>query len=743
MSRLDRTSFTCALALVVLLASGGPLVTATPAFWQAATQADFLRGEIERLSVDEHGRLMLGPDVRAVHDAGVPFIWTIAQGPDASVFVGTGNDGKVIRIDRDGTGAVFFDSVEMEVHALAPSPVGGLYVGTSPDGRIYHVDAKGTATTFFDPQDKYIWALAVDAKGTVYAGTGDKGAVYRITADGKGSLLFSTKTAHATALALDASGQLLVGTGTPGRVFRIDPQGKGFLLLDTAHQEVKVLRHDAKGALYVAAQSGRPSQGGPDTAPVTLTPETPTAPVPTVSSEITSIAIIDGPVTPQPAGTNPGSNDRRGPIGAVYRILPNGLWDQLWESRDDAPYDVLPDADGGLLLATGGAGRVVRLAGDPVRPTLLTRVGAQQVTAFHRAGGRLLAATANPGKLLSIASGRAESGSYESEVKDARMVATWGTVSWRATAPSGTRIEVRTRSGNTRTPDDAWSDWSAPYANPNGSPIVSPNARYLQWRVVLSGTGASPVLTSVTAAYLQRNVRPEVSSVTVHPPGVVFQKPFSTGEAEIAGFDADTIERRMAAAGPGASGGAPSLGRRTYQKGLQTFVWKAEDENGDELAYDVLYRREGDTTWKLLKAGLTDSILVWDTASVPNGAYVMKVVASDHPSNPVDTALRGERESASFDIDNAPPAVVIDALRREAGAIVVPIEARDADSALTRMEYSLDAQRWRAVFPQDGILDARQEQFVLRLEAAAAGRTLVVRATDAMNNVGSAEVLLK
>ena len=36
----------------------------------------------------------------------------------------------------------------------------------------------------------------------------------------------------------------------------------------------------------------------------------------------------------------------------------------------------------------------------------------------------------------------------------------------------------------------------------------------------------------------------------------------------------------------------PTLGGRAYQKGLLTFVWRAEDENSDELLYDVLYRRE-------------------------------------------------------------------------------------------------------------------------------------------------------
>ena len=729
------------LALILL---GSWSLYATPGFWQAATQADFLRGEIEQLSIDEHGRLMLGPEVRRIHDPGVPFVWTMLPGPDESMFLGTGNEGKVLRVDRNGTGSVFYDSGEMEIHALAPAPNGGLYVGTSPDGRIYKVDSRGQATTFFDPDDKYIWALVTDSKGVVYAGTGDKGTVYRITPDGKGAPFFSTKTTHAISLAIDSKGQVVVGTGSPGRVLRVDEQGKGFLLLDTTFQEIKALRLDSKGVLYVAAQSGRPSQAGEPTLFTTPAEPTPPAPVPQVSTEITSIAVIDVPVTPQPATSATGRSDSRGPVGGVYRVLPDGLWDQLWESRDDVPYDVAFEADGALLVSTGGRGKIFRLSGEPMRPTLLTTVTAQQATVIHHSPSRTLIAAANPGGLHAISAGRANRGIYDSDVRDARMVATWGTLSWRATIPAGTSIELRTRSGNTRTPDEAWSGWSEPYTNANGSPIVSPKARYLQWRAVLIGKGTSPVLTSVSAAYLQRNVRPDVSAVTVHPAGVVFQKPFSTGEAEIAGFDDGSVERRMANTGnTGPPGGAPSLGRRTYEKGLQTFVWKATDENGDDLTFDVMYRREGETAWKMLKSGLTDSILVWDTASAPNGTYVLKVVASDHKSNSTDTTLKGERESASFDIDNTPPVVTLAASRREGGMIVVPVEVRDSDSAVTRVEYSLDAQRWQSAFPQDGILDGRQEQLALRFDPALAGRTLVVRATDAMNNVGSGEVLIK
>jgi hypothetical protein len=730
-----------AVGLALLLCT--PALFATPGFWQAATQADFLRGDVDQLSIDEHGRLALGPEVERVFDGAVSVVWAMAALPDGTTYLGTGNDGKVFKVAANGTGALFYDSPELEVHALAPAPDGGLYVGTSPDGRVYRVDVQGQATPLFDPEDKYIWSLATDAKGVLYAATGDKGNVYRIGPDGKGELFFATKATHAMTLRFEDSGHLLVGTGNPGRVFRVDPAGKGFLALDTPYQEVRAINVGANGLVYAAAQNGRPSGGGaePAQAPPVPTP----APTPSVSTEIMSFAIIDVPVTPettQPAGTR---ESRGQTSGAVYRIQTDGLWDVLWEARDDSPYDLIVEPDGALIVATGSKGKVFRLSGDPISPVLLARVPAQQATMLHRAGDRTLLATANPGLLVAMSNTRATRGTYESDVKDARMVASWGAVSWRATTPTGTKVELFTRSGNTRTPDEAWSDWSGPYQVSEGSPITSPKARYLQWRAVLTGGAATPLLTSVSAAYLQRNVRPRVESVTVHPPGVAFQKPFSTGEAEIAGFDQEPQERRLSSQGtsPPGQAGSPALGRRIYQRGLQTLAWKAEDENGDELTYDVLYRREGETSWRSLKTGLTETLTVWDTTSAPNGTYVVKVVASDATSNPAELALRGELESASFEIDNTPPNVALGPVVREGGRFVVPVEVRDLDSVLTRVEYSLDAQSWKTAFPRDGILDSRREAFDIRLDAAVAGQMLVVRATDALNNVSSGQVLLK
>lgn len=723
------------LALFVCTA----VLSAAPGFWQAATQADFLRGDVDQLSIDEHGRLTLGPELTRVFDPSVSVVWTLVAGEDGTTYLGTGNDGKVFKVSSEGKGELFYDSSELEVHALALGPDGSLYVGSSPDGRISKVSRDGIATDFFDPEDKYIWALAVDSEGNVFAATGDKGTVYRIGPDGKGDVFFATKSTHAMTLAFDSKGQLLVGTGSPGRVFRVDANGKGFLALDTPYQEVRALRVAESGLIYAAAQNARPSSPSQETTDASP-PPTP-EPIPSVSTEIMSFAIIDVPVTPQ-APQQGGEREPQGrAAGAVYRIQPDGLWDTLWESQDDAPYDLSVEPGGAVLVATGGKGKVFRLSGDPVRPILVTRVPAAQATTFHRAGERTYLVTANPGLLVALSNNRASKGTYESDVKDARMVASWGAISWRATVPKGARVELFTRSGNTRVPDAAWSDWSAAYSVPEGSPITSPKARYLQWRAVLTGGEASPVLTSVSAAYLQRNVRPQVTSITVHPAGVVFQKPFSTGEAEIAGYDGEPQDRRLA--NPSNASGNPALGRRIYQKGLQTFAWKAEDDNGDELVFDVLYRREGETEWRPLKSALPDTLVVWDTSSAPNGTYVLKVVGSDTRSNPSELTLRGELESESFEIDNTPPAVTLGQVRRERDGFVVPLEVRDADSVLTRVEYSLDAQRWQTAFPEDGILDARHETFEIRVGQSADGQTLVVRANDSLNNVGSGQVVVR
>src|SRR5581483_7565740 len=127
----------------------------------------------------------------------------------------------------------------------------------------------------------------------------------------------------------------------------------------------RALRFDDKGQLYVAALNGRGGSsggtGGEDRAIERPTPEPSRAPVPSVSAEITSIAIVD--VGGSSAGTGSTHEDRRSPKGAIYRIQPDGIWDQVWESRDDSPYDISFEPNGGLIIGTGNKGKLYRLEG--------------------------------------------------------------------------------------------------------------------------------------------------------------------------------------------------------------------------------------------------------------------------------------------------------------------------------------------------------------------------------------------
>jgi hypothetical protein len=70
------------------------------------------------------------------------------------------------------------------------------------------------------------------------------------------------------------------------------------------------------------------------------------------------------------------------------------------------------------------------------------------------------------------------------------------------------------------------------------------------------------------------------------------------------------------------------------------------------------------------------------------------------------------------------------------GAPALSFAVEDGHSAVQRVEYSVDGARWRTVYPKDGIPDSRTETFELSAEEAL-GRTVIIRASDIMNNVAT------
>src|SRR4029453_14064181 len=119
------------LVVAALLLCASTITRASsPKFFQAATQADFLKGEVENLSIDGRGQMVLGRATGLVYETPSPFLWTVTPTPDGSIFIGTGNDGRVFKVDAQGKGAPFFDAAELEVHASPPGPNGGWLFAT-------------------------------------------------------------------------------------------------------------------------------------------------------------------------------------------------------------------------------------------------------------------------------------------------------------------------------------------------------------------------------------------------------------------------------------------------------------------------------------------------------------------------------------------------------------------------------------------------------------------------------------
>ena len=710
------------------------LQAASPVFWRVATQSEFLRGEAENISIDADGQITLGPDTEPVHDAEVPFLWTAARG-NGALWVGTGDDGKVLRIQDDGTTTTVFDANEQNIHAIAPIADDTAVVGTSPSGSVFRVRPSGSEMVF-DPDDTYIWAITVNPDDEMFIATGDQGKIYKVSASGDAEVFYEADANHVLTLMLDPRGNLLAGTGNPGQVIRIDETGRAFVLLDSPFAEIRALHEGPDGALYAVAVGRSPARTPPPS------PPTRSAGVPSVTTSTTVTAVVvtgavpSAAATPAPASESQGTGSQQ---GAVYRIHPDGVWDTVWESSVDAPYDVTLGENGHLIIGTGGDGKIFEVMDDPPRIVLLARAPAEQVTGFASGGDRSrFYVTSNPGKVHRLVGDRAGGGRYTSEVRDAQTVATWGTLRWHASTPGQTSVRLFTRSGNTSTPNDTWSRWSEAYTDPHDSQITSPKARYLQWRAELRGDGDTPQLLSVTTAYLPQNLRPAVSTLTVHDPGVAFQKPFSSGDPPIAGLD-DLVDARTRGDDVTANGDSQqtTLGRRVYRKGLQTFVWTARDPNQDALTFDVLYRSQTDSTWHPLRTAVANSIFTWDTTSVPDGTYLVRVVASDAQSNAPGQALTGLAQSSPFNIDNSPPQIEIEPIQTLEDRLVATFVVGDTHSAVQKVEYSTDAEHWHVLYPLDGIADSRSERYELTVNRDQASQ-LVLRATDAMRNAATA-----
>ena len=736
--------------LLVAAALSAELVAlaAVPTFWRVESQADFLAGDTDGVSISSEGTVSLAPAAQVLGETTDPQLWSLASDRDGVVYAGSGNDGRIYKVDASGTMNVFVDTNELQVHALVVDRRGNLYAGTSPRGVVYRIDPSGAQEIFFDPEDRYIWALALDSLNNLLVATGDEAQVHRVSRSGESEVLFTSEETHIVSLALDGSDNIYAGTASNGLVLKLNASGDASVLFDTPFEEVRALVTDTRGRVFVTTVNGG---SRPVSAP--SMPSSTPSPTTNVTSEVTASVTVTTSTTPVVASAASTSDvlSSGSAKGALYRIDADGATEELWKFIQDTPLSLLLSTDDRLMVGTGNAGRVF-FVNQNKTSSLLLSVEADQVTAMQAGvGGAVLLATANPAKLYRLNRGRRTEGTYQSPTKDTETVSFWGRIRWEARVPSGTSVAIQTRSGNSAEPDNTWSDWSTRYTEATGTQITSPRGRFFQWRATLNSTGeTSPEILDVTAIYLQQNLPPEVSGITIHPPGRVFQKPIvTTGEIEVLGMVGTLSDDGRDGNGVPSANGPPlnltAMSRPVYRKGVQTVTWNGTDPNKDDLTFDVHYRAEGETLWRVLREGLTSPVIAWDTVGMPDGRYTLKIIASDLSGNPAELARTRERMSRSLEIDNTPPRVEALAVSSSSGGHQIGFVARDEISPIRRVEYTVNSGAWKVVFPVDGIADSTEESFDFELDGYGDGGvyTLVVKLTDGLGNVGTAEAELR
>jgi hypothetical protein len=374
------------------------------------------------------------------------------------------------------------------------------------------------------------------------------------------------------------------------------------------------------------------------------------------------------------------------------------------------------ERQGTVLIATGSEGEIYQVNPTAEETIVLAKVDPKQVTCLLSASdGNIYMGMANVGAIATMSSGFATKGTYTSPVLDATQISRFGKINLRGSLPPGTSLTVATRSGNVKEPEQqGWSNWSADTTAEAFLSIQSPSARFLQYRLSFnSKEGATtPVVDDVTIAYQIPNLPPQVKSIRV----AGNTDPATTGQ-------------------PTGAAGENDL-RRVQPTPHQTITWEASDPNSDALQYSLSFRRLPGGPWILLKDKLTDATFDWDTRTVADGRYEVKVVASDANANPAGQGKSASRVSDAVIVDNTPPAIGDLKWTQKGEAAQVDFKIADETSTVAACDFSIDSNRdWQMVLPVDNIFDSPEETVSFTTPGLKPGQhQITLRATDAKGN---------
>lgn len=646
--------------------------------------AAFSEGTFENVSLSAQGELRAASALREVAVLEEPVVWTALAHPEGGLVLGTGNRGRVYRMDEEGAVELLLDPGDLMTHALALEPDGAVLVGTSPNGRIYRVREGGDPELLFDPGERYIWQMALGASGELWVATGLRPALYRL-APGHGfgeelEPIFTAKGQHLTSLLIDGEGAY-VGSGPRGALYRVDAAGAARAIFNAGAEEVRAMARGPENSLLLAVirETAVPAGGGDGSS-----------------------------AAPNPEGA--GSSG----TGSLIRVESSGFAEEIFRTGKGSILSLLAQ-DVGWLAGSSDNGKLYEVR-ERGRFRLLQRAArGGEITALVKGEAGTYVVTSHPGAVYLLSDEASAQARYTSRVLDTKQFARYGNLELLGTGVEALAVETRT--GNTEEPDETWTDWVAAPARGALREVLSAPGRYLQYRVGFLGAESPGVELRRVRAFVEYfNEAPRIDLVRLLPMGLVVrsQEQNPVPVADVTKLFTETPDNLF--------GERPARERidRLPQDGYVSVVWRASDPNGDELRFAVDLRPLGSEDWLPLAVDIVASVYAINTQGLADGHYEVRLRATDARAH-----ARGEGRTAwavapVFTVDNTPPKLT-GSVEQAGEGWAVTVRGEDALSLIAAAHVVIDGGEPRRIEPEDGIFDAGSEAFVLEIEAGVRG----------------------
>ena len=677
---MKRSFSSLALVTASLLVAASATAVGTRRF-TLDKEADFKGGDLKGVAVDSHGAVRAGLDLGAVPISQALSVWAALPQKDGSVLLGTGNEGKLLKV-QNGAVTVLAETNALVVTSLANGWGGSVLLGTLPEGKVMKWDRGKLSELVALKGAKHVFGVAFDAKNNaLYAATGPEGKLFRITAGGEAQVYFDAEEQHLMSVAVAPDGSVLTGASDKAKLYKVTGPGRARVLYDFNRTEVRAIAVGPKGDVYAIANDLKNGFTVPAK--------------PTRNQESTPAGPTAVPGKPKGKGT-------------LYHFAPDGQPDRLYDSDEEHFTSLGLGDDGRVYVGTGAEGRVYAVDAHQ-RVALVADTDERQIGAVVLAGAQRFVASSDPAVLHPLKGMGGPDSVWTSKVLDAVLRARFGRMSWEAQGD----LQISTRTGNTKEPDGTWSPWSTDATRPG--PVASPSGRYFQVRARFPND-QNAELSEFEVAFVTDNVRATVDDVNARP-------------------RRDSNDDLKPSGGP--------VTRKPDSK--LAISWKIDNPDKDEMRYRLQYRLVGTATWYDLTRRdevLTKETYDWDTSTLPEGRYRVRVSASDELANPPDRVTRDDAESGIVLVDNTPPR--IENLR--ATGRHVQGSAFDGVGPIQRIDVALAGRdEWVPFYPKDGIFDEAREEFDFdaTVLSATGPAILAIRVFDDANNFVIQNVALK